>query len=211
MNWHVVGVIGDFILESPYETIKPFMVKGPAYGGGVLHIRLNAAHPTADNLATAEKIFKKYNPGYPFEFNFIDQEYARKFSDEKLTGTLASLFASLSILIACLGLFGLAAYMAENRIKEIAVRKVLGASVPGITALLSADFVKLVVVAIFVASPIAWWAMHNWLLGYHYRIDISWLTFLMAGAIAISIALLTISYQSIRAAMANPVKSLRTE
>jgi putative ABC transport system permease protein len=211
VKWHVVGVVGDFILESPYETIKPFMVKGPMYGGGVMHVRLNPAHPMADNLAAMEKVFKKYNPAYPFDFHFIDREYAQKFSDERLTGTLATLFASLAIFIACLGLFGLAASMAENRIKEIAVRKVLGASVTGITTLLSTDFIKLVAIAMLIASPIAWWAMHSWLLGYNYRIQIGWLTFVLAGGMAIIIALLTISYQSIRAALANPTKSLRTE
>jgi hypothetical protein len=211
VSWHVVGVVGDFILESPYEAIKPFMVKGPKYNGGVMHIRLNPGHPTADNLATAETIFKKYNPAYPFDFHFIDQEYAQKFSDERLTGTLATIFASLAIFIACLGLFGLAASMAENRIKEIAVRKVLGASVTGITTLLSADFIKLVAIAMLIASPIAWWAMNSWLLGYNYRIQINWLTFVAAGGGAIIIALLTISYQSIKAAVANPVNSLRSE
>jgi putative ABC transport system permease protein len=211
INWHVVGVVGDFILESPYEAIKPFMVKGPKYNGGVMHIRLNPGHPTADNLATAGTIFKKYNPAYPFDFHFINQEYAQKFGDERLTGTLATIFASLAIFIACLGLFGLAASMAENRIKEIAVRKVLGASVTSITTLLSADFIKLVAIAMLITSPIAWWAMNSWLLGYNYRIQINWLTFVAAGGVAIIIALLTVSYQSIKAAVANPVNSLRSE
>ncbi len=211
VNWHVVGVIKDFILESPYETIKPFMVKGPKYNGGVMHIKFSDANSTAQSLAKAEKVFKKYAPAYPFEFHFIDEEYARKFSDEQLTGTLASLFAMLTIFISCLGLFGLATYMAENRIKEIGVRKVLGASVTSITTLLSKDFLKLVALAFLIAAPIAWWVMNKWLLNYNYRIDISWLTFLFAGAIALFIALLTVSYQSIKAAIANPVKSLRTE
>ncbi len=211
INWHVVGVIKDFILESPYEPIKPFMVKGPKFGGSVIHIKLNSANSTAQNLANAEKIFKQYNPGYPFEFHFIDEEYAQKFNDEQLTGKLATLFAALTIFISCLGLFGLATYMAENRIKEIGVRKVLGASVANITALLSKDFVKLVTVAIIVASPVAYWAMSKWLQGYDYRITISWWTFIIAGSLALFIALITVSYQSIKAAIANPVKSLRTE
>jgi len=211
INWHVVGVIKDFILESPYEPIKPFMVKGPKFGGSVIHIKLNSANSTAQNLANAEKIFKQYNPGYPFEFHFIDEEYAQKFNDEQLTGKLATLFAALTIFISCLGLFGLATDMAENRIKEIGVRKVLGASVANITALLSKDFVKLVTVAIIVASPVAYWAMSKWLQGYDYRITISWWTFIIAGSLALFIALITVSYQSIKAAIANPVKSLRTE
>ena len=122
-KWHVVGVLKDFILESPYEPIKPFMIKGPKYGGNVIHIKLNNANSTSQNLSRAEKIFKKYNPVYPFEFHFIDEEYAQKFSDEQLIRTLASLFAALTIFISCLGLFGLATYMAENRTKEIGVRK----------------------------------------------------------------------------------------
>ncbi len=211
INWHVVGVIKDFILESPYEPIKPFMVKGPEYGGSVLLIKLNDANNNAQNLAKAEKIFKKYNPAYPFEYYFIDQEYAKKFDDEQLTGTLASLFSILTIFISCLGLFGLAAYMAENRIKEIGVRKVLGASVASIATLLSKDFIQLVIVAILIASPVSWFAMHKWLEGYDYRINISWWIFFAAGLIAIFIALLTVSFQAIKAAIANPVKSLRTE
>ncbi|MGH2646346.1 MAG: ABC transporter permease [Ginsengibacter sp.] len=211
INWRVVGVIKDFILESPYEPVKPFMVKGPKYGGSVLLIKLNDANNNAQNLSKAGKIFKKYNPAYPFEYYFIDQEYAKKFSDEQLTGTLASLFSMLTIFISCLGLFGLATYMAENRIKEIGVRKVLGASVANIATLLSKDFVQLVIIAILIASPVSWFAMHKWLEGYDYRINISWWIFLATGLAAIFIALLTVSFQAIKAAMANPVKSLRTE
>jgi putative ABC transport system permease protein len=211
IKWHVVGVIKDFILESPYQPVKPFMVKGPRYGGSFIHIKLNKANTTAQNLAKADKIFKQYNPAYPFEFHFIDEEYAEKFADEQLTRTLASLFAALTILISCLGLFGLATYMAENRIKEIGVRKVLGASIASITALLSKDFVKLVAVAIIIATPVAWVVMNKWLEGYMYRTTISGWTFLISGSLAIAIALLTVSYQSIKAAISNPVKSLRSE
>jgi putative ABC transport system permease protein len=211
INWKVVGVIKDFILESPYESIKPFMIKGPKYGGNTIHIRMNQSKNTAANLATIENIFKKYNASYPFEFHFIDQEYAAKFSDEKLTGTLASLFAGLTIFISCLGLFGLAIYMAENRIKEIGVRKVLGASVTNIAALLSKDFIKLVIIAIVIASPLAWTVMNTWLQEYKFRITIGWWIFLVAGLISLVIALATVSFHAIKAAMANPVKSLRTE
>lgn len=211
INWHVVGVIKDFILESPYEPIKPFMVKGPKYGGNVLLIKLNNANNTAQNLAKAEKIFKEYNAAYPFEYYFIDKEYAKKFEDEQLIQTLTSLFSMLTIFISCLGLFGLATYMAENRIKEIGIRKVLGASVSGIATLLSKDFVKLVIIAILIGSPLAFWSMSKWLSSYAYRIHISIWIFLIAGTIAIVISLLTVSYQAIKTAIANPVKSLRTE
>lgn len=211
LNWHVVGVIKDFILESPYDPIKPFMIKGPKYGGNAIHIKLSGTASMAGALATTEKIFKKYNAAYPFEFHFIDKEYAQKFSDEQLTGTLSSLFALLTIIISCLGLFGLAAYMAANRIKEIGVRKVLGASVINIAMLLSIDFVKLVVVSLLIAAPVSWWAMNKWLLGYDYRINISAWVFVAAGVLAITIALITVSFQAIKAAVANPVKSLRAE
>jgi ABC-type antimicrobial peptide transport system permease subunit len=158
-----------------------------------------------------EKVFKEYNPDYPFNYYFVDEKYAAKFSDEKTTGTLTAFFAGLTIFISCLGLFGLATYMAENRIKEIGVRKVLGASVTSITTLLSKDFVKLVIISILIASPVAWWSMGKWLSDYTYRINISVWVFLVAGLIAIVISLMTVSYQAIKAAIANPVKSLRTE
>ena len=211
ISWHVVGVIKDFILQSPYEPLKPMVIQGPKGWFNTMHIKFNPQYNTAKALATAEKIYKKYNPQYPFKYHFVDEEYAKKFSDERRTGTLATLFACLTIFISCLGLFGLATYMAENRIKEIGIRKVLGAGIAGITALMSKDFLKLVVISIIVASPVAWWAMHTWLATFNYRISISWKIFALSGFLAVAIALLTISYQAIRAALANPVKSLRSE
>jgi len=210
---HVIGVVKDFILESPYEkNINPMMICGPASNFGyAVHIKLNPSHTTAANLASLEKIFKQYNPQYPFEYMFVDESYAKKFSDTQRTGKLAALFAALTIFISCLGLFGLATYMAESRIKEIGVRKVLGASVFGITSLLSKDFLKLVMIALIIASPVAWWATNTWLQKYSYRVDVEWWVFLLAGLLSVVIALATISYQSIKAAIANPVKSLRTE
>ncbi len=208
---HVVGVIKDFILQSPYEPVKHMLIQGPKGWFNVIHFRLNNAHGTAENLKRAEQVFKKYNPDYPFEYHFVDQEYAKKFGDEKRTGTLASLFAGLTIIISCLGLFGLAAYMAQNRIKEIGVRKVLGASVTGITTLLSKDFLKLVMIAFVIAAPIAWFAMNKWLLSYSYRISISVWVFLIAAVITMFISIVTVSFQAIKAALTNPVKSLRGE
>ena len=188
------------------------MLIGGAKGWfNVMHIKLNGANSTADNLKKLEAIFKKYNPEYPFEYQFVDDEYAAKFKAEERTGTLAALFAALTIFISCLGLFGLATYMAENRIKEIGVRKVLGASISGITALLSKDFLKLVMISFVIASPVAWWMMHTWLQNYPYRVAIEWQVFVFAGVISFLISIITVSYQAIRAALANPVKSLRTE
>jgi len=211
-NWHVVGVVKDFIMESPFEKIKPMVINGPrASWFNLFHIKLNAAHSTAQNLAGVERVLKQYNPQYPFEYHFIDQQYAKKFEDERASGTLTAAFAGLTIFISCLGLFGLAAYMAENRTKEIGVRKVLGASVISIARLLSGDFVKLVLIAVVVASPVAWWVMSRWLAGYPYHIGLSLWVFVAAGLGAVGIALATVSFQAIRAAMANPVRSLRSE
>ena len=210
-TWHIVGVVRDFVLESPYEPIKPIIFKGPKAGRNIINIKFSSIHPISQNLQAAEKIFKLYNPAYPFEYRFMDEDYGLKFSQEQLTATLAALFAGLTIFISCLGLFGLATYMAETRIREIGIRKVLGASVSNIAFLLSKDFLKLVLTGILIGSPIAWWAMNNWLGKYNYHIQIGWLVFIVAGTAAILIALLSVGYQSIRAANANPVKSLRTE
>ena len=212
IDWHVVGVIKDFIIHSPFQPIVPMVIEGakkPFFN--IIHIKLNPINSTAQNLKIAEAVFKKYNPAYPFEYKFIDEEYARKFDDEKRTATLAGLFAGLTIFISCLGLFGLATYMAENRIKEIGVRKVLGASVANIASLLSKDFLKLVIISIVFASPVAWWAMNKWLQNYAYHVDIKGWVFAMAGLLSIIIAIVTVSFQAIKAAVANPVKSLRTE
>lgn len=210
-TWHVIGIIKDFILESPYQSVSPMVIAGPASGFYVLNFKLNPVHTVTGNIRKAEQIFKKYNPSYPFEYNFVDEEYAAKFQNEKRTGNLAALFAGLTIFISCLGLFGLATYMAENRIKEIGIRKVLGASVAGITTLLSKDFLKPVMLSLIIASPVAWWAMSEWLETYKYRISIEWWVFALAGFLSVLIALLTVSFQSIKAAIANPVKSLRSE
>jgi ABC-type antimicrobial peptide transport system permease subunit len=210
--WHVIGVVKDFILESPYQPVTPMIIQGPAAGWfNLIHIKLNNEKPIAENMAAMEKVFKTYNPNYPFEPHFIDEQYAKKFNDDKTTGTLTGLFSGLTIFISCLGLFGLAAYMAEKRVKEIGVRKVLGASVASITTLLSMDFIKLVIISIFIASPLALFAMNKWLSAYDYKIHISPWIFFLAGFMAILIAICTVSFQAIRAAIANPVTSLRSE
>ncbi len=212
VEWHIVGVIKDFILTNPYEPTKPMLINGPkSKWFNTILMKLNNQNPVADNLKKAEGIFKKYNPEYPFEYKFVDEEYARKFEDEKRIGILAGVFAALTIFISCLGLFGLATYMAENRIKEIGVRKVLGASVAGITTLLSKDFLKLVCISFVIAAPVAWWAMHAWLQDYTYHVKINWWVFALAAMLSVLIAILTVSYQAIKAAIANPVKSLRSE
>lgn len=210
-KFKVVGVVKDFIMESPYQRVPPMIVQGWQDTYGCVHWRLNPDKLMTENLALAEKVFKKHNPAYPFDYVFADQSYSRKFGDEKRVGSLAAIFGGLAVFISCLGLFGLASYFAEVRTKEIGLRKVMGASVPGLVALLSSDFIKLVVVAIVAASPLAWWIMENWLSKYTFRIPLSAWVFVISGLMAISIALLTVGYQALRAAMANPVKSLRVE
>lgn len=210
-EWHIVGVIRDFILTSPYTPTKPMLIAGAKAWFNVIMIRLNAARSTSQNLQAAEKIFKKYNTEYPFAYKFVDEEYANKFKSEQRVGTLAALFSGLTILISCLGLLGLAIFMAEARVKEIGVRKVLGASVGGLIALLSRDFLKLVTIAFLIATPIAWWAMYEWLSDYPYRVSIQWWVFVSAGLLSVFIALATVSYQAVKAALSNPVDSLRTE
>ncbi len=211
VDWHIVGVVKDFIMNSPFQKVEPMVIEGAKAWFNVIHIKFHKALSTKEGLASSEAVFRKYNPEYPFNYEFVDQVYAKKFDSEKRTGQLVSLFTLLTIFISCLGLFGLASYMAENRIKEIGIRKVLGASVSGITKLLSKDFLKLVLISLFIAIPISWYAMNQWLDGFAYRIDISWWIFSIAGFLALGVAFLTVSYQAIKAARSNPVKSLRTE
>jgi ABC-type antimicrobial peptide transport system permease subunit len=211
VNCHVVGVLRDFIIESPYNAINPMIVQGLSTSYPVVHFRLNPANSIADDMAKAEKIFKQYNPQYPFDCYFADEFYDRKFRAQQQQGTLGLLFAALTIFISCLGLFGLASYMAETRTREIGIRKVLGASVAGIAGLMARDFVRLVLIAVLIASPVAWYAMSRWLSAFDYRIQLGAWIFLSAGALAIMIALATVSFQALKAALANPVKSLRTE
>ncbi|MGX5690074.1 ABC transporter permease [Arcticibacter tournemirensis] len=211
MRWHIIGVIKDFVFESPYASIKPLLLLGPKSWFNVIHYKLSPNRSTSESLKLAESVFKKYNPNYPFQYNFTDDSYALKFKEEQRTSTLATLFSALTIFISCLGLFGLATYMAENRIKEIGIRKVLGASVYSITSLLSVDFLKLVVLSFLIASPVAWFAMSSWLKNYEYRIQVEWWVFAAACLFAVTIAILTIGFQSVKAARANPVKNLRTE
>jgi putative ABC transport system permease protein len=209
LSWHVVGVVKDYVLNSPFEKAPPLVIEGPKSWFTTMHIKFNAGGSTAGSITKAEQIFKKYNPAYPFDYKFVDGEYARNFDNEQRTKKLAGLFAFLAISISCLGLFGLSAFMAETRIKEIGVRKVLGASAVSIAKLLSVDFIKLVIISILIASPVAWYAMNQWLQNYTYRIHIGWAVFLTAGLLALIIALFTVSFQSIKAAVANPVKSLK--
>ncbi|HXL55168.1 MAG TPA: FtsX-like permease family protein, partial [Chitinophagaceae bacterium] len=209
-RFHVVGVVKNLIMESPYAEIKPtFFALGKDLR--LVNIKLMPTVQISDALSKIQKVFKAYNPGISFEYQFGDKEYAKKFGDEERIGKLSTFFALLAIMISCLGLFGLVSFVAEQRTMEIGIRKVLGANIRGIVALLSKDFLKLVTIAIVIASPIAWFIMNKWLQDFAYRANISWWVFIVAGIVALLIAMLTVSFQAIKAAIANPVKSLRTE
>ncbi len=207
----VVGVIKDFVYNNMYAPAAPLILFPDTSNNNVLSIRVKPGVKLHDALAKIETVVKNNNPGYPFEYNFIDEQFDKLFKTEALTGKLAGVFSILAIFISCLGLFGLAAYTAERRTKEIGIRKVLGATVNGLAALLSKEFLQLVIISCLVAFPFAWWMMKNWLEGFAYHINISGMVFVAAGLLAILIALLTVSFQAIRAAIANPVKSLRSE
>jgi len=206
----IVGVVKDFHIRSLYTPIEPTILRLEAEYSDFLYVR-TAAGETAAALASLEDVYGQFNPGYPFETEFLDDEYEQMYRGELVVGTLANIFAAVAIFIACLGLFGLAAYTAERRRKEIGVRKVLGASVGGVVTLLSRDFVRLVLIGFVLAAPLAWWVMDRWLDSFAYRVDLGWGVFLVAGGAALAIALATVSGQALRAATTDPVKALRYE
>jgi ABC-type antimicrobial peptide transport system permease subunit len=212
-NFRVVGVIRDMVMQSPFEPVKPtiFMLDTSAASFNVMTLKVNSASGMAAAIGKISAIYKKYSPFSPFDFSFNDDDYANKFVNEQRIGNLAGFFAAFAIFISCLGLFGLASYMAEQRNKEIGIRKVLGASVLNLCNLLSRDFLILVLLSFLIAFPLSWYGMHRWLQRYDYRTDISIWVFLIAGLLALGITLLTVSFQSVRAALSNPIKSLRTE
>jgi putative ABC transport system permease protein len=207
----VVGVIPDIQMESPYRPISPLTIIFDKDWVGAVDVRLNPNMSASQALALMKPIFDKYNPAFPFEYHFADEEYAKKFNYEELVANLAAIIAALAIFISCLGLFGLASFTAEQRVKEIGVRKVLGASVFNLWRLLSKDFVILVLLSCAIAIPIGWYFMNDWLSGYKYRTSINVEVFIAVVLVAMVITLLTVSFQAIKAAIANPVKSLRTE
>ncbi|MEI9945768.1 MAG: ABC transporter permease [Chitinophagaceae bacterium] len=208
----VVGVVKDFHTFSLQHKVEPMVMMMPpvASMGDNLYIKINTAK-TADALAYIEKVYKQFDKNNPAEFNFLDQNFARQYAAEQRQEQLSLIFTVLAVLIACLGLFGLAAFTAQQRVKELGIRKLLGASVLSLTMMLSKSYISLVVIAICIATPIAWFAMNKWLQGFAYRTTASWWVFAAAGLLSILIALMTVSFQAIKAAIANPIKSLRTE
>ncbi len=213
LHYKILGVIKDMVMESPYKIVEPtvFYIKG--HNGGVNWINIKMKKNVAASVALPkiEAVFKKIIPSAPFDYKFMDEEYAAKFAAEERTGKLSGFFTTLAIFISCLGLFGLSSFVAEQRQKEIGIRKVLGASVFNLWRLLSKDFMILVVISLLIASPAAYYFMHSWLQNYEYRTEMSWWIFAAAGGGALVITLLTVSWQSIAAALMNPVKSLKTE
>ncbi|HMJ47149.1 MAG TPA: FtsX-like permease family protein, partial [Ferruginibacter sp.] len=210
-KYTVAGVVKDFLFNDMYGKPDPVIFFNQPSRTGNMLVRIKEDKDLQQALTKIGSVMDKDNPGYPFEYKFMDAEFDNIFRSEMMVSRLSRLFAGLTILISCLGLFGLAAYTAERRTKEIGIRKVLGATVQNVLFLLSADFLLLVFIAFIIAFPLAWWAMHSWLQDFAYRININWGIFLAAGAAAILIALVTVSFQAIKAALSNPVRSLRTE
>ncbi|AHM62864.1 hypothetical protein D770_23095 [Flammeovirgaceae bacterium 311] len=206
----VIGVVKDFHFQSFHEKVKPLFFSLSSEGAWMVMAKIEGGKEQ-EAIAGIQKLYQEFNPGFSFDYNFLDQEYEAQYVAEQRVAMLSRYFAGLAILISCLGLYGLAAYAAEQRTKEIGIRKVLGASVANIMTLLSKDFIKLVSIAIVVGSLLSWIAMSKWLEGFAYRIELGWWVFGVAGAAALFIALCTVGYQAVKAATANPVKNLRSE
>jgi hypothetical protein len=207
----VIGVVKDLVMESPYEAPIPTIYYIAPYPIYTVTIRINPKVSAAEALGKIGPVFSTYSPAEPFDYKFVDREYDAKFRGEQRVGELAGFFAILAVFISCMGLFGLASFVAEQRTKEIGVRKVLGASVFNLWNMLSRDFVALVVVACLIAIPVARYFLHQWLQQFPYRTEISWWIFALTIAGALAITLMTVSYQALKAANRNPVKALRTE
>ncbi len=210
-DFTIIGVVKNMIAVSPFQPVKPAVYLMDYENVSWMDFRLNPDKSVKESLAIMEDVFKRVIPSAPFDYKFADEEYAAKFSQEERVGKLAGFFAVLAVLISCLGLFGLASFVAEQRTKEIGIRKIVGASVFSLWQLLSKDFVLLVLVAGGISIPLAYYYLHGWLQGYDYRISIEWGVFAWSVAGAMLVTLLTVSFQTIRAAVANPVKALRTE
>ncbi|MBX2923723.1 MAG: ABC transporter permease [Chitinophagaceae bacterium] len=207
----IIGIVEDFVFNNMYGSAGPVMIYCLPQAGDDMIISAKEGADIQKVITATDRLLTSFNKGYPFEYKFVDEKFNKLFLSEMLIGNLAIIFSVLAILISCLGLFGLAAYTAERRTKEIGIRKVLGASVGSLTQLLSVDFLKLVCISCVVAFPVAWWSLHNWLQHYQYRTTIAWWIFPLAAFMAILIAVITVAYQAVKAAVVNPVKALRTE
>lgn len=209
--FHIVGIVNDFLYNNMYDPVHPAILLCYPAQAQIMIIRLKPNFDLANDLDKVKNVIKKANQPFPFEYKFLDDEFDKQFQSEILIKKLTGVFASIAIFISCLGLFGLVSYMAERRTREIGIRKVLGASASKVIRLLSREFMLLVSISCIIAFPIAWWLMNNWLQEYHYRINIQVWVFAVAGGMAFIISFITISFQAIKAAMMNPIKSLRSE
>ncbi|MFZ6001855.1 MAG: ABC transporter permease, partial [Bacteroidota bacterium] len=208
---HIIGILTDYKTNFLHERIRPIIVDVKEYEQfGVILVRTEAGK-TQQALSSAEKIYKSLNPNYPFDFCFVDEEYNKMYRSEQVIARLSEVFSVLAILISCLGLLGLVMFTAEQRVKEIGIRKVLGATVINIVGLLSKDFLKLVAFSFLVAAPIAGYIMYRWLQGFAYQIELSWWIFVLAGVATLLVALVTISVQALQSAAVSPVQSLKAE
>ncbi|MEK6783694.1 MAG: ABC transporter permease [Bacteroidota bacterium] len=210
-DFKIIGVVKDMLMESPFKSVKQTVYLNGYENVNWIELRLNSDKSFNESISKVESVFKKHLPDVPFDYEFADQEHALKFASEEKVGKLSGIFASLAVFISCLGLSGLASFVAEQRTKEIGIRKVLGASVANLWQMLSKDFVILVILSCFIAIPVAWYFLNDWLQGYDYRTEISWWIFLVTGMGALIITILTVSFQAVKAALMNPVKSLRSE
>lgn len=206
----VIGVVKNFNFESMHQAVGPLILQAQGMSTGSVSFRMNTTH-TSESIARIGDIWKTMSPGTPFNYRFMDQSFDDMYKTDQQVGKIALVFAALALVIGCMGIFGLAAFIAERRTKEIGIRKVLGASVGGILGLLSAEFTRLVVISFVIAAPLAWWMMSRWLQDFAYRTTLSWWIFMVAGLATFLIALVTVSFQSLKAAMSDPVKSLRAE
>jgi putative ABC transport system permease protein len=207
----IVGVLKDFHFNSLHDPIQPLIIRlreKEVYGNILIRTKAGQAK---EAIATMEKLYRELNPNFTFTYSFTDEEYQKLYNNEQVVGKLSKAFAFLAIFISCLGLLGLVMFTAEQRVKEIGIRKVLGASVGSLFNLLSKEFLVLVIIALLIATPIAWFVMYKWLLNYTYHTSLNWWVFALSAVMAIMIALITVSFQSVKAALMNPVKSLRSE
>jgi len=206
----VIGVVKDFNYKSLYDKVETAVLQIFPGAAWKVAVKINTAN-AGNTITYIKNVWNKFTPDYPIEYKFLDENFGQMYNAEDKLKSLLWIFTSIAIFVGCLGLFGLASYTAERRKKEIGIRKTLGASTQGVVFLLSKDFFKLVVISLLIASPIAWYFMNKWLQDFAYRVNIGWWVFALAAAAVLSIALITVSFQAIKAAIANPVKSLRTE
>jgi ABC-type antimicrobial peptide transport system permease subunit len=210
-HWTIIGVTKNVLMDNPYQPIAPLVMVFQPDWSSTISIRLEKTQDLKASIAKVETVMKKMNPAYPFSYRFADWDFEKKFSSINLISRLAGIFAVLAILITCLGLFGLAAFTAEQRTKEIGIRKVMGATVSSLVVLITKDFSRLVLVAFIVSAPLAWWTLNNFLDRYPYRVPFYWWVLPIAGFVALMLALIIVSTQALRAATSNPTDSLRSE